>query len=307
MNVIAPGTTGLVLTSNGSAADPTWEPGGGTGGDVNVIQLGGNAVATGNGTTTAGTQRFTLSSDSSGGISSITGSVTPGTGSTNLGKAEDGTHTSSDTGVMMLGVRADSSTATTGANGRYSQISTNSAGNVKLQVEPSLKASYMACSGYFTPANSATDMFTFYGSSTKTIKILRVELDYIASSAPGGVNNFSLNKNSSAPGGSSNTVTGIPLDSNNSAASASALYWTSLPTTAAIKIGTLTVLTTPPAWAGDASRVPPNSKHILFDHALAGQAITLNGTAEGISLNNGGTTVSGTGKQISVTVYWTEE
>lgn len=50
------------------------QSGGGTD-NVNVTQVGGNAVATGNGTTTTGTQRVTISSDSTGQVTSNQGTA----------------------------------------------------------------------------------------------------------------------------------------------------------------------------------------------------------------------------------------
>ncbi len=102
---------------------------------------------------------------------------------------------------------------------------------------------------------------------------------------------------------------GIGFGSASSSSSAPIYYWTSNPSMAGITYtaGRLNTVTSPPAWNGDASRVPPNSKHILFDHKIAGQAITLNNGNEGIAVNNNSTTVVGTNKQLSVTVYWTEE
>jgi hypothetical protein len=58
----------------------------------------------------------------------------PGTGATNLGKAEDAAHSSGDTGVMVLAVRNDTpSTALSGTNGDYTPIATDSAGRVYVE------------------------------------------------------------------------------------------------------------------------------------------------------------------------------
>jgi hypothetical protein len=54
-------------------------------------------------------------------------SIVPGTGATNLGKAEDAAHTSGDVGVMPLAVRNDAGTAL-GADGDYTPLTVNSAG-----------------------------------------------------------------------------------------------------------------------------------------------------------------------------------
>lgn len=67
-----------------------------------------------------------LAVDSSGRI--ITGAQVPGTGATNLGKAEDAPHTSGDTGVFILGV-ANEAQAAFAADGDYIPLSTDTKGN----------------------------------------------------------------------------------------------------------------------------------------------------------------------------------
>lgn len=60
-------------------------------------------------------------------------SVIPGTGATNLGKAEDAAHTSGDTGVLLLGVRNDSGTTVlSDTNGDYTPVATTSRGQLFL-------------------------------------------------------------------------------------------------------------------------------------------------------------------------------
>jgi len=61
------------------------------------------------------------------------GSVVPGVGATNLGKAEDAVAASGDTGVMALAVRADTAAAT-GANGDYVPLLTDSTGRLHCNV-----------------------------------------------------------------------------------------------------------------------------------------------------------------------------
>lgn len=72
-------------------------------------------------------------------------SVIPGTAATNLGKAEDAVHGTGDTGVMMLGVRADTLVAKAGTDGDYEPIpignfsstvgvATHIVGSINLQV-----------------------------------------------------------------------------------------------------------------------------------------------------------------------------
>lgn len=58
-------------------------------------------------------------------------SVIPGTGATNLGKAEDAPAASGDTGVVMLAQRHDAYTSTVSANDDYSTLHVNSVGQLK--------------------------------------------------------------------------------------------------------------------------------------------------------------------------------
>lgn len=58
-------------------------------------------------------------------------SVIPGTGATNLGKAEDAIHASGDTGVMMLVVRQDAQ-VDFGADGDYVPMSVDADGNLRV-------------------------------------------------------------------------------------------------------------------------------------------------------------------------------
>jgi len=64
-------------------------------------------------------------------IDDITGSVNPGTGATNLGKAEDSLHSSGDVGVMSLAVRNDAGTPLAG-DGDYIPLTTDSTGALRV-------------------------------------------------------------------------------------------------------------------------------------------------------------------------------
>lgn len=65
----------------------------------------------------------------------------PGTGATNLGKAEDAGHTTGDTGVFALGVRNDTLADVTTTTADYSQLSTDIKGRVMTAGSPrALKA-----------------------------------------------------------------------------------------------------------------------------------------------------------------------
>lgn len=68
--------------------------------------------------------------DATNGVYVNVKNAVPGTGATNLGKAEDAAHTSGDTGVMALGVRNDTLADTTNTNADYAQLSTDIKGRV---------------------------------------------------------------------------------------------------------------------------------------------------------------------------------
>lgn len=117
-----PGTTNLV------AAD--------------ITKVAGSAISQGHGTAATairvelptdgtGVVGLNTGTNSIGKISDITTSVVPGTGATNLGKAEDAAHTTGDTGVFTLGVRNDgAATAFSGTNGDYTPVATDAQGRM---------------------------------------------------------------------------------------------------------------------------------------------------------------------------------
>jgi hypothetical protein len=108
-------------------------------------------------------------------------SVIPGTGATNLGKAEDAVHASSDTGVMVLTVRDDTVTGATSANGDYQCLKsdvdgqlytlaaqkgtwniTNISGTVSLPTGASTESTLSTLNGKVTACNTgAVTVSTF--------------------------------------------------------------------------------------------------------------------------------------------------
>lgn len=65
-------------------------------------------------------------------------SIVPGTGATNLGKAEDAAHTTGDVGVMALAVRNDSLTTIAGTNGDYAPLSLSANGALWVALSASV-------------------------------------------------------------------------------------------------------------------------------------------------------------------------
>lgn len=86
--------------------------------------------------------------------------VVPGTGATNLGKAEDGAHTSGDVGVMALGVRNDTpNAALAGTDLDYSPIATYRTGALRVAPpeEDFAALGSNSVKKYYTSAGAATD------------------------------------------------------------------------------------------------------------------------------------------------------
>lgn len=93
-------------------------------------------------------------------------SIIPGTGATNLGKAEDAAHTTGDTGVMALGVRAAAPTERSAGptDGDYEPFATNEVGAMWVSNTPS------ANGGASTMNASSSDGATALTSTAQAIK-----------------------------------------------------------------------------------------------------------------------------------------
>jgi hypothetical protein len=136
LRVDASGTTqpvsdgGSSLTVDGTVAISTFP----SNVPMNVAQMNGVAVTMGNGASGAGVQRVTIANDSTGVIASITSSITPGTGASNLGKAEDGVHSTGDVGLAMLTKRTDTAGTSATSDGDYATLNTDSNGRVWANV-----------------------------------------------------------------------------------------------------------------------------------------------------------------------------
>jgi len=198
------------------------------------------------------------------------------------------------------------------ADGDHSNVTCNDVGNLKVQVEPTRKATYMATCAAVARAASATDMARVPGSASKTIKVQKIYATYSTANSTLGINNFYLIKRSTAgSGGTSSTNAGVALDSGSAAASSAGLIdYTANPTTGTA-VGTLKIvpIVTPLA----VSTFMPNPsggtglEFCLFDADKYGQPIVLRGTAENICITNNGATLTGTSPICGFTVVWTEE
>lgn len=151
---------GIAVPASGGAAVV---PGDATNGLT--VNLGANndvTVTSGTITLGAGTAAYGKLSANSGvdiGDVDVT-SVIPGTGATNLGKAEDAAHSSGDTGVMALAVRQDADASFAGTSGDYAPLQLDSSGYLKVNIKAGAgsggtsstdDAAFTAASGSGTP------------------------------------------------------------------------------------------------------------------------------------------------------------
>ncbi len=183
-------------------------------------------------------------------------------------------------------------------------------GTVSIAPETT-KNTYMACTGVFTQATSATDVLVIQGSSSKTVRILQIRVESQNTTGPGIQRWYLIKRNTSGTnysGGTSSTATNVPLDAGPSgtptpAGTATIKHYTANPTTLATSIGTMdsryvATLT--------ASNFTSDADVLLLDYKLTGMAITLRGTGEYLAVNFNGAYAVGTSTP-SFTVLWTEE
>lgn len=116
-------TPGTGATSLGKAEDAA-----AASGDTGVMLLGVRADTAA--ATAANGDYVPLLTDGSGRLWANVNTLSPGTAAANLGKAEDGAHTSADTGVAVLAVRRDTAAVGSDADGDYSTLNVDSAGRL---------------------------------------------------------------------------------------------------------------------------------------------------------------------------------
>lgn len=84
-------------------------------------------------------------------------SVIPGTGATNLGKAEDAAHTTGDVGIFHLAVRQAALAALSGSDGDYEPVQTDEVGQVKVTAGRILRSTATITRPADTTAYAASD------------------------------------------------------------------------------------------------------------------------------------------------------
>ena len=167
------------------------------------------------------------------------------------------------------------------------------------QITDNKETAYCASTPVFTTAASATDIFNFKGSGTKTIYIRKIVWKQ-ANSTSGGTHQVYLIKRSTAnSGGTSSALTAVPLDSNFASATASGVYYTANPTTGS-SVGTIS------HGIFLVGSILHHFNNVLFDSTKGGAPIVLRGTSESISVNYNGVT-DAIGTSAVVDIEWSEK
>lgn len=149
----------------------------------------------------------------------------------------------------------------------------------------------------------ATDILTIAGSASKIIRVKRIEFSGTQTTSAYDLINL-IKRSSDNSGGASSTLTAVPYDSSNNAATATVKTYTTNPTLGAA-VGTLYNVrhifpSSPPS--GNVTQDPI----AFFEFGKEeSQEIVLRGTSEVLALNLNATTL--TGGVFNGFIEWTEE
>jgi hypothetical protein len=156
---------------------------------------------------------------------------------------------------------------------------------------------YAAAAVNITMSTSPTDVLTITGSSTKTVKVQRVV--FTANQTTGAARDVMLIKRSTSnSGGTSVTLTKVPLDSNSAAATAVCKSYTANPTLGST-VGTVRSRKT---YVGTLTGSGSNSDEFIVEFMVP---LVLRGTGESLCVNLNG--VSTSGGVFTGSFEWSEE
>lgn len=175
-------------------------------------------------------------------------------------------------------------------------IASNQIVNIASAAAP---ATYVASINGLAPAALATDVFTVTGSATKTIRISKVELNGIQTTA-GQVGVLLLKRSTANSGGTSTTQVAVPYDSTNATATSTVLAYTANPTVGTLvgRVFSQRVFMPGAATASDAQGLT----NAYGD--IGQQNVVLRGTSEVFAVNFNGVTI--TGGSANITIEWNE-
>jgi hypothetical protein len=196
-----------------------------------------------------------------------------------------------------------SSTFPSMTNGQQIAQQVDSAGNQRVTVQPSRNAVYMASTNAFTPAATPSDVFTIYGSGTKTIRVLTMRLSTTQTTA--GSNLWIIVPRLAAnTGGTSTNPSAVPLDQNFASATAAIAQYSANPTSLGTQIG----LGLRQNVFAPAAATAADSQGWTWDFTQGGvmPGWVLRGTSQGLCLNFNGAVLPA-GLKVSAEIWWSEE
>lgn len=183
----------------------------------------------------------------------------------------------------------------------YHDVAVNDRGELITSNRPQdgSKATYSASIIGLAPATSPTDLFTVTGSAIKTVRILQI-LATATRTAGGNADYVILKRSTANSGGTSSTLTAVPHDSSDSAATAVVRAYTANPTTGTLvgNISTQKIFTNT---AGSGA----SDKFEEIYGIRPSKGIVLRGVNEVFAFNLNGVTM--TGGSFDIHVEWTEE
>jgi len=178
------------------------------------------------------------------------------------------------------------------------------------EVAPNSKATFMA-SGTFTPAATPTDLVTIFGSGTKTIRVLKLEIG-TTNTAAGSQQYFVVKRSAVNTGGTFVAATAVTKDSTDgTSATATVGHYTANPSALGTAVGTILTkrLASPVAVPASFAGVAIDAGHDFAQDSpgnTPGKQLTLSGTGQGYAINfNGAALVAGQTHYYNV--EWTEE
>jgi hypothetical protein len=158
-------------------------------------------------------------------------------------------------------------------------------------------ATYRAATFTLTTAATPTDILTIQGSSTKTVTITRISISGTQTQAGNALVRL-IKRSTANTGGTAAALTNVPLDSNNSAATAVVSAYTANATLLGTATGDIDDVQ---VFVPDATTNPAAT---VLNFGTYAQAAVLRGTSQFLCLNLNGVTMTGNGLNISV--EWTE-
>jgi len=192
-----------------------------------------------------------------------------------------------------------SNTAISDASTTTQKETVNADGSQLVSLVDGKKATYTAVATGLATLGSAGILYTLTGSATKTVRILRVEINGIATSAT--TLEFVLNKYSTAAtGGTAGTApTVVPFDSADAVGTATPAIYTAAPTAgtlvgavraAKVNLGTSAAIGQNMVWE--------------FGNLPGQKALVLRGVAQQIGIT---TSATAAGSSVDIAIIYTEE